>query len=56
MNVDNQPVGIGQKKSRVLGHIIHVENHAGQIRLELRYADLVQEAIFNLKSLTHHLR
>ena len=53
MNVDDEPGGIGQQESRVVGDIIDFEYYPRHRLLILRDADFPQEPVVHLKALAH---
>ena len=56
MNIDNQPVRVGQQERRILGDVIHFQHHPGRSLLVLRHPDLLQEAILHVEALAHQRR
>ncbi len=53
MDVDDEPVRVGQEESRILDHFVQLQHHAGQSALVLRHADLVQESAINVEAFAH---
>src|ERR1035438_8586997 len=56
MNVDNEPVRMGQQKSVVARELVHFEHDPGAARLRLRHSNLLQEAVVDVESLAHQRR
>ncbi len=57
MDIDNEPVRIGQQKRRVLRHVIHIQHDARAVAGVLRGADAFQKAIIHyFKALADQFR
>ena len=51
MDIDNQPIRIGQEERGIFREAIHFEHHTGHIVLILRNPDLLEQAIFDVVAL-----
>ncbi len=56
MNIDDQPVGIGQQKRVVVRQIVDFQHNPRPSGLKLRHSDLLQESVINIEALSHQCR
>ena len=56
VDINNQPVWIGQQKGVVVGEIVYLENDPGAAGLKLRYPNLLQKPVIHIEALAHQRR